>query len=113
MIWHLENVRYCYYYSWQASCSPASKSNVEIAVIVLTAKSISVQVSYFIGVRSLGDVRSVGYIVALGAEATSGLSSDQRNSILPESPARFRTKVVLLDFDHNIRQAWKQHHLRC
>ena len=60
------------------------------------------QVSDFKGVRSLGDVRSANHSVALGAEAAARVASNQSSSAFPESPTRFRWKVVILDFDHNI-----------
>jgi hypothetical protein len=48
-------------------------------------------VSRFKVVRSLGDVRSLGYSVALDAEAACGLASHQ-----PESSARLRGRVIIL-----------------
>jgi hypothetical protein len=47
------------------------------------------------------DVRSLRHNTVLGAEAARGLASDQSTSAIPESPAHFREKVILLDFDHN------------
>jgi hypothetical protein len=57
----------------------------------------------FIGVRSLDDVHSLEDSANLGAVASRGLVSDQSTSALPESlsPARFRGKVIILDFDYN------------
>jgi hypothetical protein len=75
------------YSSWQATGSPAI--NIEFAATVLATDSLSIQVNRFKGVRSLGNVRSAGYSIALGAKATTGLASDEINSTFPESPAHF------------------------
>jgi hypothetical protein len=40
----------------------------------------SVRVSHFIGVPSLGDVRSLGHSTNLGAKAIGGLTSDRISS---------------------------------
>jgi hypothetical protein len=75
--------------------------NIEFAGTVLAADPISVRVSHFKGVPSLGDVRSLAHSANLGAETAGGLTSAQSISAFPESPARFRGKVVIVDFDHN------------
>jgi hypothetical protein len=60
-------------------------------------------VVHFIGVRSLGDVRSLEDSANLDAVATRGLVSDQSISTFRDSPspARFRGKVIILDFDYD------------
>jgi hypothetical protein len=79
----------------------AIHGNLEFAGTVLAADPVSVRVSHFKDVRSLGNVRSLGHSAALGAEAARRLASDQSTSAVPESPVRFRGKVIILDFDHN------------
>jgi hypothetical protein len=64
-------------------------------------KLSSARVSRLKGVHSLRNVRSLRHSGTLGAEATGGLASDQRTSAIPESPARFRRRVILLGFDRN------------
>jgi hypothetical protein len=60
-------------------------------------------VVHFMGVRSLGDVRSLEDSANLDAVATRGLVSDQSTSTFRDSPspARFRGKVIILDFDYD------------
>jgi hypothetical protein len=60
-------------------------------------------VVHFIGVRSLGDVRSLEDSDNLGAVATRVLVSDQSTSAFLESPSpsRFGGKVIILEFDYN------------
>jgi hypothetical protein len=76
----------------------AIHGNLELSGTVLAVYSVSERVSHFIGVRSLGDVRSLGQGATLGAEAACELVSDQSTI---ESPAPFRGKVIMFDFDHN------------
>jgi hypothetical protein len=60
-------------------------------------------VVHCIGVRSLGEVRSLEDSANLGDVATRKLLSDQSTSAFLESPSpsRFRGKVIILDFDYN------------
>jgi hypothetical protein len=51
----------------------AIHGNLKFAGTILAADTVSVRVSHFKGVRSLGDVRSLGHSAALGAEATHAM----------------------------------------
>jgi hypothetical protein len=46
-------------------------------------------------------VSVISHSATLGAEAARGLARDQSTSTIPESPARFRGRVIILAFDHN------------
>ena len=59
----------------------AIHGNLKFAGTVLAAEKVSVRVN-FKGLRSLGDVRSLGCGVALGAGATRGLASDHSTSAI-------------------------------
>jgi hypothetical protein len=72
-----------------ATGSPSIHGYHEITGTVLSSDSVSAHVSRFVGVSSLGDIRSLGHSVALGAKAARGLASDHNNSAFPGSQARF------------------------
>jgi hypothetical protein len=81
----------------------AIHDNLEFGGTVLAADpAYYVRVIQFKGPRSVGDLRSPGHSAALGAEAAHGLVSGQSASAFPNSPARFRGKVIILDFDHSL-----------
>jgi hypothetical protein len=63
---------------------------------------LAAPVGHIKDVCSLGDVRSLGHSAICGAKAAGGPSSDQSASAIPESPACFGVKVIILDFDHSV-----------
>jgi hypothetical protein len=69
---------------------------------VLVAYPVSVRVSHFICLRSLGDARSLGDSATLGTEAARGLATDQSTSASSGTPARFHRKVIILELDYNV-----------
>jgi hypothetical protein len=82
-----------------AACSRLTiHGNLEFAGTVLAADRVSARVGHLEGVRSLGDVRSLGHSSILGA---GGPPSDNSASAILESPAHFHGKVIL-DCDHNV-----------
>jgi hypothetical protein len=69
----------------------AIHGTLKFAGTVLAAHPVSVRVSHLKG----------GHSATLGAEAARGLARDQSISTIPESPARFRGRVIILAFEHN------------
>jgi hypothetical protein len=106
-----------------AITTPVVNSSHRVVIVrdIQAVYPVSVRVSHSIGLRSLGNVRSLQHSAnfcpaatrglvsnqsnavlraapPLGTETTGGLASDQRRP----SPAHFRGKVITLDLDHNI-----------
>jgi hypothetical protein len=76
--------------------------NIEFAGTVSVADPVAIRARHFKGESSLGGyVRSLQVSTALSAEAACGVTSDQSTSTITDSQARFRGKVVILNFDRN------------
>lgn len=68
---------------------------------LLGAYPVSTRVSHYIGVRSLGDVRSLEHSANISDVATRGLVSYQSSSASPDISARFHRKTIILEFNRN------------
>jgi hypothetical protein len=63
--------------------------NLEFSGTVLAAYPIFVRVIHFIGVRSLGDVRSLGHSAIFGTELARALATDQSTSVTQSWTQRY------------------------